>query len=776
MRIPLLTALLLLLAACVPGGREHYADFVDTGVGVIDKGASNCVIGPMLPYGSINPSPQSNKGTSDGYKPKEPIRGFGQLHVSGTGWPTYGNFLISPQTGLETDLLAHESEHQDLVTKPYLFATRLERYGITVEVSPAHYSAMYRLTYPALEQSSIVFDAIHSIAGDIFPKAAKTVISGASEIDPEAGTILMRIEMIGGWPEQPHALWCVAKIDKTDWTEFGSWSAEEYGSKERQGIAAAGQATLDLPHHDLAFNYGRYPGQTEIKAIPGCNDHVGSYCTFATQEGEQVLLKLATSFVGYDQAEALLDAEIPDWDFERVRDDARKAWDRKLSAVRIEGCSDEDRTIFYSGLYRFFTFAHERSLDRPGVTVDRRMARRLIEGKPLRKDAAGKPLKPYWDDNYAYWDTFRTVYPLLTLLDEDAYRDNVLALIERFETRGGVWDSFVAGTDRKSDQGGNNVDCLLCDGFVKGIPGIDWERAYAIVKHDADSLRLGHEQDGDDGAHLRYKELSWIPACLMSSSQTLEFAYNDWCAAQMAEGLGYKEDAQKYWERSQGWINLWNPDLESHGYRGFIDARRADSSFVFLDPAKWNGSWVSPFYEGKTWTYSYYVPHDMPRLIELMGGPEAFVERLNYGYEHKLTEYDNEPGFLTLRAFTDAGRPDLSSFWAHKLMNEKFTLKGYPDNEDTGSMGSWYAFCALGLFPDAGQDFYYLNAPKFRRAVLRLPRGKRLTIQADAARENIYIRSCTFRGRPVEGARIPHRSLLRGGSLKMQLDSIPPAL
>ncbi len=769
---PLLTVLFLSLAVLFPGRREHFADYVDTRVGVVDKGASNCVIGPMLPYGSINPSPQSRKGTSDGYKPTEPIRGFGQLHVSGTGWPTYGNFLISPQTGLETDLLAHESEHQDLVTRPYLFATQLERYGIQVEVSPAHYSAMYRLTFPASEQSSIVFDAIHSIAGDIFPKAAKTVISGESRIDPETGTVRMRVEMVGGWPEQPHQLWCVARLDKTGWTEWGSWAAEEYGSKERQGIAAAGQADIDIPHTDLAFEYGRYPGQAQIDAIPGCNDHVGSYCAFPTAEGETVLLKLAVSFVSYGQAEALLDAEIPDWDFNRVRENACRAWDRKLSTVRIEALSDEDRTLFYTQLYRFFTFAHERSLDRPGVAVDRRLARRIIDGKPLRKDAAGQPLKPWWDDNYAYWDTFRTVYPLLTLLDEDAYRDNVLALIDRFETRGGVWDSFVAGTDRKSDQGGNNVDCLLCDGFVKGIRGIDWERAYAIVRHDADSMRLGHGQDGDGGAHLRYKELGWIPACLMSSSQTLEFAYNDWCAAQMAAGLGHTADAERWLPRSRGWEQLWNPELESKGYKGFIDARNTDGTFLFLDPAKWNGSWVSPFYEGKTWTYSYYVPHDMPRLIELMGGPEAFVERLCYGYAHKLTEYDNEPGFLTLRAFTEAGRPELSSWWAHKLMNEKFTLKGYPDNEDTGSMGSWYAFCALGLFPNAGQDFYYLNAPKYQKAVIRLPRGRRLVIKADAAREKVRIRDCRFRGRPVRNARITHRELLRGGTLRFQLDTL----
>ena len=699
----------------------------------------------MLPYGSINPSPQSRNGTSDGYKPSEPIRGFGQLHVSGTGWPTYGNFLISPQTGLETDLLAHESDHEDLVCKPYLFSTFLERYGIKVEVTPAHYSAIYRFTFPQSGQSSLVLDAIHTIAGDIFPKARKTVISGSSSIDPQSGTIRMTVNMTGGWPEQPHQIWCVARIDKTEWTEWGSWKEGD----------------------------GRHEGLREIEATPGCNDHVGAYCSFETVEGEQVLLKLATSLVGFEQAESLLDAEIPDWDFDGVQKMARKVWDRKLSTVKIDALDETDRVLFYTNLYRFFTFAHDRSLDRPGVSVDRSLALRSIKGKPLGKDAAGKSIRPYWDDNYAFWDTFRTVYPLLSLIDEDCYRANLIAITDRFEQRGGVWDSFVAGTDRKSDQGGNNVDCILAEAFAKGLKGVDWEKAYAIVKHDADSLRLGHDQSGDDGAHLRYKELGWIPACLMSSSQTLEFAYNDWCASRMAAGLGHTEDAERYLERSGGWINLWNPDLESDGFTGFIDARNADGSFVNIPPRKWNGSWISPFYEGKTWTYSYYVPHDIGRLIELMGGPERFVERLSYGYENKLVEYDNEPGFLTLRAFTEAGRPDLSSAWAHFLMNKKFSLKGYPDNEDTGSMGSWYVFCAMGLFPNAGQDFYYLNAPKYRSVSIRLPHGKRLRIKADASAENVCVSSCSFRGAPVSGSRIPHRSLMKGGVIRMKLCPAP---
>ena len=707
--------MMLLSVGCLAFPGRHLSDWVDTSIGVIDKHASNCVVGPMLPYGSINPSPQSRKGTSDGYKPTEPIRGFAQMHVSGTGWPTYGNFLVSPQTGCETGLLDHESEHSGEVTKAYCFETTLDRYGIRVEVTPSHYSAIYRFTFPESEESSIVFDAVHTIAGDIFPEARKRVLK--SEASVEGGTVRMMLTMTGGWPEEPHTIYFVGKLSKTG--PSGVWK-EGTGTIDAQSISVSPDAAAP---DSLA------------------NLHLGAYVKFPTSAGEQVLLKVATSFISYDRAESLLQGEIPHWNYDAVKARARRTWDRKLSAVRIDSDDEDALKIFYSGLYRFFTFAHDRSQDR------------------------GE--KDWWDDNYAYWDTFRTVYPLLLLLDQDAWKSNMRAVIDRFRERGGIWDAFVAGTDRKADQGGNDIDCIIADGYVKNVKGIDWEAAYAIMKHNADSMRLGMAQDGS--AWTRYRELGYIPTCNMSASQTLEFAYNDFCAYEVAEGLGNGDDAMKYLERSRGWEKLWNPDLESDGYRGFIDAADEDGNFENIDPKKFGGSWVSPFYEGKSWTYSYYVPHDMSRVIELMGGPELFVERLEHGYAARLTEYDNEPGFLTLRAFTDAGRPDLSSVWAHRLMDSKFTLKGYPDNEDTGSMGSWYAFCAMGLFPNAGQPYYYLNAPKFSSITVRLPGHRKLKILCNAAPENVVIDSCTFRGKPLKGCTLSHAELIKGGKLEMTL-------
>lgn len=722
MKIRLIVASLCCGVTTMLAQSPQHVDYVNTSIGVIDNRSCNCVIGPQLPYGSINPSPQTENGDMDGYHPDYPILGFGQLHVSGTGWGTYGHFLVSPQIGLAVGTDEHGSSHNGDITKAYYYKTNLERYGIAVEIAPSHYSAIYRFTFPASGESHILFDASQSIASDIVKKMNGTVLENSATIDPATGKIRMMIKYVGGWPGAPYYLYLAGQYNKPA-KEVGVWKGKNI-----------------------------FPGQYTVEKDTVRGQHIGAYCKFATAKNEEVMLKLALSFSSCDRAEELLTNEIPGWDFERVKENGKNIWENKLSSIDIETPSEEQKTIFYSALYRFYTLARDRTLD----------------------NSKWKTNQPFWDDNYAFWDTFRTAYPLLTLIDEPAMRDNILALIDRFKHNGYVYDGFVAGIDRKDEQGGNDVDHIIVDAYLKGVRGVDWKEAYKILKYNADNQRLGHQSwhDGNDICKM-YREQGWIPEWVMSSSQTLEYAYNDYSVALMAKGLGYKDDYAKYETRSHKWVNLWNPDLESYGYTGFIDARRKDGTFVGIEATRYGGSWKSPFYEATSWTYSYYMPHDFDKLIELMGGREKFVERLDFGFNKGLIRYVNEPGFLTTRAFTHAGRPDLSSYWVHDIMRKGYDLKGYPENDDTGSMGSWYVFCSMGFFPNAGQDYYYLNAPLYNKSVVRLSGNHRLTIIANASKENIYIKSCKVNGKEWNSPIIRHTDIANGGTIEMELSDVP---
>lgn len=717
----LLTASIGKALAYHPDGQQQSdtlktsADYIDAGIGVVDSRHCNCVVGPRVPYSSISPSPQTLKGGPDGYDPKRAVVGFGQLHVSGTGWGSYGHFLLSPQTGaLETRLDKHQSPHSADVYKAYYYSTTLDRYDIRTELTPAHHSAMYRLTMPSGKPSFLLFDASQALPTDIETYQKGKVLVTETEIDGQNRRVKMHLRYQGGWIDGPYDVYCVAEVNQP-FSDWGTWHGDE----------------------KQAFN-----GQCST-----VNDtlHAGAYCQLAG--GGEVVVRLAVSFVSCERAQQLLHDELPHWDFDLTCRQARDAWNKKLSAISIDTPDEDRKTIFYSALYRVFTAMADRTKDNPYDPTGRR---------------------PYYDDNYAYWDTFRSLYPLLMLIDEPAVAGNINTQIDIFKRDGNVYDGFIAGRSRHDEQGGNDVDHIIAEACLKNVKGVDWQQAYAIVKHHADKGRLGYRSK-----ESRYRQLGYIPEGAMSSSLTLEYAYNDYSAALMARKLGKMQDYRTYLERSANWEKLWNKDIESRGYSGFIDARREDGTFTGFNAEQYGGSWTKPFYEANSWTYSFYVPHDFERLIALMGGPQQFVERLEYGFKNRLFKSDNEPGFLTTFAFSHAGRPDLTSYWAHQLMQRGFDLTGYPENEDTGAVGAWYVFAALGLFPNAGQDFYYLLAPSVSQATLQLPRGKQLVIRANASAENVYIKSCRLNGKPVTTATIRHSQIANGGTLEFELSNTP---
>jgi predicted alpha-1,2-mannosidase len=256
----------------------------------------------------------------------------------------------------------------------------------------------------------------------------------------------------------------------------------------------------------------------------------------------------------------------------------------------------------------------------------------------------------------------------------------------------------------------------------------------------------------------------------MSNSMTLEYAYNDFCVARLAKDFGTKADYEKYLNRSKNWINLWDPTAKSDGFKGFIMPKKTDGNFVKIDPKISAGSWKDYFYEGNSWTYSYFMPHQFERLVELSGGKEIFAKKLKYGFDNNLIDYGNEPAFLAVQAFHYAGRSDLASFYVRKLMRERFDEKGYSGNDDSGAMSSWYMFSAMGFFPNAGQDIYYLTGSLFTKITLQLGNQKTLVISApNASPTNIYVKSVTINGKKWNSPWFTQKEIQNGATIVFEM-------
>ena len=708
-------------------------DYVNNYIGVVDgTEASNCVIGPQLPFGSISPSPQTSNGGNDGYSPDEPVRGFGQLHVSGTGWGTNGQIFLSPQIGLKVGETEHDSPKSDERATPYEYAVTLKRYDIAVELTPSRHSVLYRFTFPRSDSAHILFDLTHNLPMDIKPVIGGEVSEGEITVDDHDHRLITGHGTYrGGFGGGNYTVYFAAKVSKEP-ARTGTWL---------NGAISMGQpSALASP---------------STQRLLKKNDRVGAILNFSTADKEALYLKIAVSYKSVEQAEAWLDAEIKDFDYEAVKNAGRSAWNRELKKIMVEGGTEKDKTIFYTALYHAHLMPCNRTND----------------SKDFGKDV------PVWDDHFAVWDTWRTVYPLHELISPDMVSGTINSFIARFKKGGVVKDAFVNGNEMNNEQGGNNVDNIIADAWLKGVKGVDWEEAYKILKADADHQRLGSFMwRTEDSANDTYRSKGWIPAGIMNCSMTLEYAYNDHCIALVANGLGKEKDFRRYLDRSGQWINLWNKDAESDGFKGFIMPRTLNGEFVPTDLKKYPGSWKNYFYEGSSWTYSWFVPHDFNKLVELNGGKEAFAQKLEYGFKNGLIDYGNEPAFLAVQGFHYAGRPDLSSYWVRKLMKERFTEKGVPGNDDSGAMSAWYIFSAMGFFPNAGQNIYYLTGPLFTKVTMQMGNGKTLVISApDAAEKNIYVHSVSINGKRADSSIISYDDIRNGGTLVFDMSATPSA-
>jgi predicted alpha-1,2-mannosidase len=674
----------------------------------------NCVIGPQVPWGSINPSPDTPGGDTDGYTTNSKIRGFSQTHVSGTGGGSrYGNFLVSPQIGLAVGETAHDSNKTGELAACGYYKVTLSDYNITSEVTPTQNSAIYRLTFPSSTDANILIDLGHYITRDILARDGGAT-AGTVTVDNLNNKISGWGTYRGGWGATDYNIYFCAKFSKSP-AGYGTW---------KNGVVTAGSTT---------------------NSVSAYQDRIGGYFKFSTTANEIIYLKIAVSMKSTSNAETLLNNEIPAWDFDGVRSTCEAKWNDVLSTILIDDptATTDQLKLFYTNFYHCLVMPRDRTGDCPWGW-------------------AGQ----YWDDQYAGWDTFRSVFPLYSLVKESVLKNNILSYIERYNYNGGpnyVADAYIAGYNGMV-QGGDDVDPVIVEAYAKGIAGIDWNAAYNILKYHADNIRT---------ADYRLNNRGWIPddSAIDSrrGSKTVEYAFNDFNAAMVACGLG-KAEYNAYLTRSGQWENIWKPDKSDEGYSGFLQPRKADMTWVDFDPD--SAADNNRFYEGKSWGYSYYVPQNMARLVSLMGGSATFVNRTKYYFDQGKHDWTNEPCFLVSRLFNYSLRPDLTSNYVRSGMS-RWTLTNSPGNDDSGGMGSWYVFSAMGFFPVAGTDLYLINGPMFQKITIQMENGANIVINGPRASDsaNKYVQSATLNGVALNKAWFRHSEITNGATFTFTMGS-----
>lgn len=715
--------------------------YVDMSLGASSN--THTVIGPQRPNASVNPSPDGTGYEANGYTGGD-IRGFSQMHVSGTGVPKYGQVLLSPQVGLATRLDGHDSPKTNEQASCSEYNVTLSKWDIDCSFTCTENASIYKFRYPQSDEASLLIDMGHNNGENNNRGHHTGRYNTSSDIRIEVGADTQGQTVLsgsgyyeGGWG-QPHYVYFYAVTDK---------QPKETGTFDASG-AHAGVNKL---------------GPTDITSEEQRKAGLGAYLKFDTRPDEEISVKVGMSFKSVDQAKRYLNTEIPAWDYELVKDTTERLWNKELNRISIEGggLTEEQKTIFYTAMYHTMVMPRYRTGD----------FEEYGENVML-------------DDHFAGWDTFRTVMPLHTLIRPQFTADVINSFITRYQKNGYVRDSMTGGHDMYEQQGGDNVDVMIADAYLKLKDtdcGVDWDEAYAVVRNHADNYRLSWQGKQNAFADnvipdpsASYKTLGYIPGDdpterIMCCNYTLDYAYNDFCAALMAKDLGTEEEAKRYLARSSNWENLWNPALTYGDYTGFIGPRAKNGVFIDIDVAKNWGSWKEYFYEANSYNYSFYVPQNPERLIELCGGEDAFCDRLYNGIMKGQVDFGNEPAFLSAFLFANTSKPYLTADCVAKVRS-RFNLKGNGGNDDSGALSAWYIFTTMGLFPCAGQDFYYLTSPSVDKTAIRLENGQSITIQANnLSTQNKYIQSVTVNGKPYYSTTISHALIANGAAIVFEM-------
>jgi len=692
--------------------------WVDPYIGVDWYGQS--FLGATRPFGMVKLGPDmesfDGRPSKFGYLSGGRVLGYSHLHLQGAAGK-YGNIRLMPAAGA-FDLADVTSPANDETATPDYYAATLTRPDVRVELTTTERAGLHRYTFRSGDDAHLTVRLDRILTQSNGREGQKFL--GADLTVDSAREISGMGRYAGGWNlGGEYRVYFVILLDQ-DAAEVRTWGADGFSEGSTMNVE------------------GDHP--------------IGASFDFGGRAGQVVNAKVGISFVSVEQARRNAQAAP---DFDTARAEAHTAWEQALSPIQVEGGSPAERRQFYTALYHLQLMPSDRTGENPGWTS----------------------AEPYYDDYQAVWDTFRSAWPLLTLIQPERSRDLLRSLIDVYRHEGWMPDARVGNSNGRT-QGGSNSDVVVADAFVKGMTGIDYSTAFEAMVKNATVNPPDAEKEGRGGLP-DYLTRGYISTSYdRAGSRTVEYAYNDFAIAQVACGLGQPDVAARYRAQSGNFANLFDRDMEVQGITGFIRPRNPDGTWAEPYMAK-RGTWPDFFYEADLWTYSLYAPHDVAQLIELSGGREAFTRRVDALFDRLQFDMTNEPGFLLPMLYHYVGRPDKSVQRIIDYRGKGFldARGGTPGPEDSGAMSSWYAFHAMGFFPVAGQDLYLIGSPIFTRSALNLGQGRSLTIEAPGAADpaNRYVQSAELNGRPIDRAWFRHSEIASGGRLVLHMGPAPTA-
>ena len=736
-----LTILALLIFSSIATAQMLHS-YIDPFIGSEAKG--NVFIGPSCPFGMVKAGPDCSRASNSGYvlDTTQTIYGFSQVHVSGTGGgPKYGNIAIMPFSGY-SESTKYESLRSNETTRVGYYSVLLKKWNIRTEITTSPKVAFYRFVFSKKEKG-IKIDLGDFLGEKSIPDSREAQQFVGSEIHVLSDTEIQGYSRImGGWNNgAAYTVYFHVVFDKP-FSRFTTWKGQKF---------SVGQTTQ--------FDSG---------------EKTGVLLSFGTNASDTVQMKVGISFVSELKAQQNVAAEVPHWSFQKTLQETQDKWEALMKKIDISPEATHDQKVmFYTALYHTQLMPVDRTGENPLWTSN----------------------QPYYDDFYAIWDTYRSSHPLLTLITPSRQVDIVNAMLDIYK-RDGYLPDARSGNYNGRTQGGSNAEVIIADAYAKGLKGIDYSLGLQAMLKDATVPPGGNEEKEGRGGLTDYNSLGYVSTRFVrSGNRTVEYAYDDYCLAQVAKGLNRMGEYRRFLKQSENWKNLWR-DVEDHGSRGFIMPKDAAGRWIDSIPCDvYNGRysyvpytplaqdwpncvcwWCGFFYEASSWEYSLFVPHDVPGLIEKSGGNEAFRKRLDTLFDNGYYNVGNEPSFLSSCLYHWLERPDLSSQRTRQIIDSNYnaTRGGIPGNDDSGAMSSWLAFHMMGIYPNAGQSYYLITSPYFKQTVVHLENGKDFKIVArNLSDKNVFIKSATLNGKPFNQAWIEHEDVVKGGELVFEMDSKP---